>query len=661
MKVRLMLLVITTLLGSLTFTSAAQAKINTPLLEAYAKHSQYLDIKISPDGTYLASTSRGEDGVVFLTVLNIKDQEVVSITRGKGKETVSSFNWLNDERLIIGMAREVGSFEQPLPTGELFAMDANGENNVILTGWRAESGDRRFSQIIDILPDEPDAVLVYSTDLTAKEPFLDIYRMKVSNGRKASEGRAPLRAYAGSGVNVYTDTQGNVLAMVGANPNEDNKQTMMVRKDGDSEWEVAFENEAYMPSFTPLVFLSDNKTIVGLSTIETDTWSLATYNIDTKKHEVLASHPKVDLSPILHSENGKVKEIFGASYEYKGIETMFFGGVKSEAEQRVLASLANTFKGQTVAATSATRDNSKMIIRVGNANNPNVFYMFDAEARKLVKLAESKPWLDDVEIPESKLITYTARDGLEISAVLTLPKGEAKDLPFVLLPHGGPHGPYDSIANIDSSVRDAKVLAAHGYAVLQPNFRGSGGYGLSFEKAGFRNWGTTMIDDMTDGTMYLVEKGIVDKDRMCVYGASYGGYAALQNVIREPDLYQCTIGFVGVYDLDMMFEKGDIPQNDAGINYLNQVLPKGENRDFQSPIKNTDKIKVPVFIVQGEEDVRVPKEHAFALRDALEARNHPYQWMMKSGEGHGFYKPENNVELWQEMIKFLDKHTNTTR
>ena len=231
----------------------------------------------------------------------------------------------------------------------------------------------------------------------------------------------------------------------------------------------------------------------------------------------------------------------------------------------------------------------------------------------------------------------------------------------MLLPHGGPHGPYDSIANIDSSVRDAKVLAAHGYAVLQPNFRGSGGYGLSFEKAGFRNWGTTMIDDMTDGTMYLVDKGIVDKDRMCVYGASYGGYAALQNVIREPDLYQCTIGFVGVYDLDMMFEKGDIPQNDAGINYLNQVLPKGENRDFQSPIKNTDKIKVPVFIVQGEEDVRVPKEHAFALREKLEARNHPYQWMMKSGEGHGFYKPENNVELWQEMIKFLDKHTNTTR
>eukprot|EP00750_Incisomonas_marina_P025503 INCI5519.1.p1 GENE.INCI5519.1~~INCI5519.1.p1 ORF type:complete len:144 (-),score=5.41 INCI5519.1:134-544(-) len=132
---------------------------------------------------------------------------------------------------------------------------------------------------------------------------------------------------------------------------------------------------------------------------------------------------------------------------------------------------------------------------------------------------------------------------------------------------------------------DAKVLASHGYAVLQPNFRGSGGYGLPFEKSGFRKWGTTMIDDMTDGTMHLVKQGIVDKDRMCVYGGSYGGYAALQSVIREPDLYQCTIGFVGVYDLEMMLEKGDIPENQAGINYLNQVLPTGGERDLQSPVK----------------------------------------------------------------------------
>jgi dipeptidyl aminopeptidase/acylaminoacyl peptidase len=656
MKRRLILLAGAILLGSLSLSFSALSKVDKSLLEAYARPSQYLDIKISPNGTYLASTSRGEDGVVLLTVLDIKEQKVVSITRGKGRESVSGFDWLNDERLLLTMAREVGALEAPLPTGELVAMDADGKNNVILTGFRAASKDRRFSQIIDILPDEPDAVLIYSVDLTAREPYLDIYKMKVSNGRKSAQGRAPLRAYAGAGTNVFTDNDGNVLAMVGADPNRGNIETLMARKTVDDDWEVLFESEAYSPSFRPLVFLADNKTMVGLSTKETDTWSLATYNIETKKHEVLASHPKVDVSPILHVENGKVEEVFGVSFEYETIDAVFLGGVKNVSQQSVLASLRNTFKGQVVAATSATSDNSKMIIRVGNANNSTVFYMFDSEAKQLVKLAESRPWMSNMEMPESRLITYKARDGLEISAVLTLPVGKSENLPFVLLPHGGPHGPYDSITRIDS---DAKVLASHGYAVLQPNFRGSGGYGLPFEKAGFRNWGTSMINDMTDGTMHLVNEGIVDKDRMCVYGGSYGGYAALQSVIREPDLYQCTIGFVGVYDLDMMLEKGDIPQRQAGINYLNTVLPEGESRDFQSPIKNVDKIKVPVFIIHGEEDFRVPKDHAYALREALEARNHPYEWMMKSGEGHGFFKPENNVARWDAMLKFLDKHTSS--
>ncbi|MBE1286693.1 MAG: prolyl oligopeptidase family serine peptidase [Alteromonadaceae bacterium] len=640
--------------ASLLFTSALQAKVNTKLLEAYSKPSQYLDIQISPDGSYLASTSRTEDGEISLTVLDIKKQKPISVMQGRGNESISSFAWLNDERLLLTIAREIGSLEAPLPTGELIAMDADGKNKVILTGSRSKSGDPRFSQIIDILPDEPDAVLIYSVNLGSREPFLDIYKMKVSNGRKSSQGRAPLRAYAGSGVNVYTNQAGEVLAMTGADPNKDNKETLLVRKSVDDEWEVMKENGSYEPSFRPLVFLDDDRTLVGLSTLETDTWSLATFDIISEEHKVIASHDVVDVSPIFHTEDGKVKEVLGVSYEYDSIDTFFLPDVENKGQQRLLASLMNTFKGKSVGITSATSDNSKVVLRVGNANMPTVFYLLDTKARKLVELAKSRPWMDELEIPESQIIKYTARDGLEISAVLTLPKGKSKNLPFVLLPHGGPHGPYDTIARMDT---DAKVLASHGYAVLQPNFRGSGGYGLPFEKKGFRNWGTTMIDDMTDGTMHLVEQGIVDKDRMCVYGASYGGYAALQSVIRKPDLYQCTIGFVGVYDLDMMFELGDIPERKSGLNYLNRVLPEGAARDFQSPIKNTDKIKVPVFIIQGEEDVRVPKEHAFALRDKLKARNHPYEWMMKAGEGHGFYNPDNNVERWDAMLTFLNKYT----
>ncbi|MEC9319684.1 MAG: prolyl oligopeptidase family serine peptidase, partial [Pseudomonadota bacterium] len=168
-----------------------------------------------------------------------------------------------------------------------------------------------------------------------------------------------------------------------------------------------------------------------------------------------------------------------------------------------------------------------------------------------------------------------------------------------------------------------------------------------------------MIDDMTDGVDYLIEKGIADPERMCVYGASYGGYAALMSVIREPKKYKCTIGFVGVYDLNLMFQEGDISEAKAGVNYLSKVLPTDKaERESQSPVHQVDKLEVPVFIIQGGRDVRVPKEHAFRLRDALEKRNHTYEWLLKPGEGHGFYKPENNIERWNKMLVFLDKYIN---
>jgi len=632
----------------------ADIKIDKKVLEAYSKPSQYLDVRISPKGTYLASTGRNNDGVVLLTVLDLKKQEIISITRGRGRESVNSFTWINDERLLLTMAREIGSFEQPFLTGELIAMDAGGKNKTILTGYRAESGDMRFSQIIDFLPEEPDAVLIFSVDLTASEPYLDIYRMKVSNGRKRGEGRIPLRSYSGTGVQVFTNSNGHVLVATGQDPNENNKQIMVARKDVNSDWKVIKETDAYAPSFRPITLMADNKTMIGLSTIDTATWSLATLNIEAKKHETIASHPKVDTTPILWQQGGNVSEIFGVAYEYKEISAEFFGGVENTEDQRIIASIVKAFPNQSVSLTSTTSDNSKFIIRAGNANQPTRFFMFDKAVKKLVPLLNSREWIDPKTMPQSQLITYKARDGLEISAVLTLPADKkANDLPLIMLPHGGPHGPFDTITRIDS---DAKVLASHGYAVLQPNFRGSGGYGLEFETKGFRNWGTTMIDDMTDGTLHLVKEGIVDKDRICTYGGSYGGYAAIQSVIREQELYQCAIGFVGVYDLDMMEELGDIPKRLSGRNYLSEVLPTGESRDFQSPIENVDKINVPVFIIQGEEDQRVPKEQALALKAELKKRNKPVEFMMKSGEGHGFFKPENNIERWTAMLTFLDKH-----
>ncbi|MGM0630810.1 MAG: prolyl oligopeptidase family serine peptidase [Pseudomonadota bacterium] len=627
---------------------------NESVLEKYAKHAQFMNIKISPKGNYLAATSRTPEGSVNLTVLDINNQEVLSVTQGRGSESVSEFNWVNDDRLVMSMAREVGSYETPFATGEIFAMDADGGNQKILTGWRSD-GLKQYARIIDLLPEESDQVMIYSTSNSANEPYVDIYRLKVDSGRVKSEGRIPVRRYEGTSVQVYLDDDGVTRLATGEEPHNTNEKVIMTRPGANKEWKEVARFGQKEGNFLPIDILPDGKTAVGLSDVVTDTNALTTMNLATGEISVMAEHPATDLSPIMSIRNGRANEVIGAAYEYDNIDTVFFTDIEDEYFAKVVQSLTNSFPNASVNINSATLDNSKIVLSVSSANHPREFYLFDAEKRALSLIIKSKPWLDKEEIPQTEIISYKSRDGLTVKALLTLPKGQkAEDLPLILLPHGGPHGPRDSLTALNP---DAKVLAEHGYAVLQPNFRGSGGYGREFLQSGYKNWGTTMINDMTDGVMHVVEKGIVDKNRMCVYGGSYGGYAALMTVIREPDLYKCTIGFVGVYDLNMMFKEGDIPETESGLNYLDMALPNTEEeRNAQSPVHLVDKLKVPVFIIQGGKDVRVPPEQAYELRDALEEHDHPYEWMFKDNEGHGFYKPENNIERWTRMLTFLDKH-----
>ena len=636
---------------------SVMAQVKEDVLTKYAKPSQFLDIKISPEGNYLAATSRTDEGKVRLTVLDINDKKVLSMTEGQGNESVASFNWANDDRLVMSMAREVGSLDAPIPTGEIFAMDADGGNQKILTGPRSDDGDYRFAQIIDFLPDEPNQVMIYSVRMMSNEPYIDLYRMKLDSGRKRAEGRIPLRRYKSTNVSVLLDDEGVSRIAVGTDPDNRNQLVMMTRDGANEEWEVAnkyFEEEGH---FTPMEIMPDGHTVIGTSTRSSDTSAIVSYDLNTHESTVIAEHPKTDIAPIFSLKNGRNNELIGGAYEYDAIDAVFFQGVKDKQFANITQSIIRAFPNRSVGIRSATLDNSKMVITVSSANHPAEFYLYDAEKGSLSIITQARPWLDKQAMPETQIITYQARDGLKIHGLLTLPPGkEAKDLPLILLPHGGPHGIRDSLTNLDT---DAKVLAEHGYAVLQPNFRGSGGYGNEFLTKGYKKWGTTMIDDMTDGVDYLIEKGIADPERMCVYGASYGGYAALMSVIREPKKYKCTIGFVGVYDLNLMFQEGDISEAKAGVNYLSKVLPTDKaERASQSPVHQVDKLEVPVFIIQGGRDVRVPKEHAFRLRDALEKRNHTYEWLLKPGEGHGFYKPENNIERWNKMLVFLDKYIN---
>lgn len=644
---------VVTLSGVLSAATFAAAANSAPTLEDYARHAQFMDIKISPQGNYLATTTRGDDGNVRLTVLDIENQEPMAAAEGHGNQSIFTFHWANNERILMTLAREIGALETPSATGEILAMNADGSRREILTGPRSRDGEPVIAEVVDWLPDDDNSVLIWQAPFTQREPFLELYRMHVMTGRKRSEGRLPLRASREGGVRVITDQSGNPRVAIGVNPNDNSKMTMMVREGNSwSEVMTVSETEGH---FTPLAFTTDPNLLMGLSQTETDTQAIALFDLESGEEEILAVHPSADLSPIMSINQGRQYEVMGAAYEYGDFDAVFFGGLEDESFAEATIALMNQFPRQAVMVNSATYDNSKLIVQTMSANHPVAFYLFDRSNNQLQEIAQARPWLSSDNIPQTQSISYESRDGLTIHGLLTLPRDrDAENLPLVMMPHGGPHGVRDSILLMD---RDAKVMAQHGYAVLQMDFRGSGGYGREFEQAGYQRWGTEMIDDMTDGVLHLIEEGIADPERVCAYGASYGGYAAVQSTIREQDMYKCAIGFVGVYDMDLMFEEGDVPQRESGIRFLNRVLPEaGEARHAQSPVHNADQIKVPVFLIHGARDVRAPISHSERLRDAMKEHGNEPKWMVRANEGHGFYNPDNNVARWTKMLAFLDEH-----
>jgi dipeptidyl aminopeptidase/acylaminoacyl peptidase len=249
-------------------------------------------------------------------------------------------------------------------------------------------------------------------------------------------------------------------------------------------------------------------------------------------------------------------------------------------------------------------------------------------------------------------IALKARDGLALNGYLTRPLGKetAKQLPTVVLVHGGPYGIRDAWG-FDPEVQ---MLASRGYAVLQVNYRGSGGYGDAFERAGFREWGGKMQDDVTDATRWAIDQGIADKNRICIFGTSYGGYAAMEGATKEPDLYKCAIANAGIYDLNLMIGSGDVPQFLHGQNFLKMVLgDKPDELAERSPISRLDRLKAKVMLIVGGADTRVPAAQGEHLHDALTKKGIAHEWLYEREEGHGFYDEAHSAAMYEKIVAFL--------
>lgn len=297
-----------------------------------------------------------------------------------------------------------------------------------------------------------------------------------------------------------------------------------------------------------------------------------------------------------------------------------------------------------------------VLVQSVSDTSPGRSYLLDTKAKRLQLLGTRMPGIDEKLQASSEVIRYAARDGLVIPALLTLPRGAApKALPLVVLAHGGPW-----VRGLSWAwERDRQFLASRGYAVLEPDFRGSTGHGWKLFRAGWKQWGLAMQDDLADGVADLAKKGIVDPARVCIAGASYGGYAVVMGLIRHPEVYKCGISWVGVTDIDLLYSVGwgDTAGSDAA-KFGMPILAADPDKDREqikatSAIEQAARLKAPLIIAYGREDVRVPFEHGTRLRDALKPHNSQVQYIEYPGEGHGWRLLETNRDFWTRAEKLL--------
>jgi dipeptidyl aminopeptidase/acylaminoacyl peptidase len=269
-------------------------------------------------------------------------------------------------------------------------------------------------------------------------------------------------------------------------------------------------------------------------------------------------------------------------------------------------------------------------------------------------LSRRRPWIEPAKQATPAEVSLTSRDGLPLHGVLTLPPGSSgKNLPMVVLPHGGPYEIFDAWG-YDT---ETQILAQHGYAVLQVNFRGSGGYGLEFSDKGLRQWGGGMQNDIADATRHVLAQGIADPKRVCIYGGSYGGYAALMEPVRDPDLYRCAAGMAGVYDLSKMYKWGSIRHGDYGKQYLNRAIGTDPAElAANSPLNNVEKMKLPIFLAHGRLDGRVDVKHAHRMYEALQDAKADVEYFEIPQTGHGIALGRYREEFYARLLRFLDKN-----
>lgn len=608
-------------------------------VEDYFAKPKSSSFQLSPNGRYLSYMEKDDHNKRHVMIKEVSTGKVALAIEEK-QELIRGYGWINDSRLVYVMDK--GGDENY----HLYTVDLDGNNNVDLTPY-----DGVQASILSLLKEQKDFIII-SMNKDNKQIF-EPYKVNVNTGElvKLFTNDDPANPIAGYDFDKDGDLRGYSKMQNGIN------QQYFYKPQGADDFEL-FHTTKWDDSFSVLSFnyASENPDdAYVLTNLDSDKARIILYDFKTKKNlKEIYSNEDFDAS-ILGLSRKRSWEIDYLGYEG---EKVIIEPV-STAFKKIYANVSEEFPDHQFSITGKTDNEDQYLILVQSDKLYGKYYSYNASSGRLELLYDLMPQLKEDDMAEMRPIKFRTRDGLIVHGYITLPKValEGEKVPLVVNPHGGPQGIRDSWGFNP----ETQLFASRGYATLQVNFRISGGYGKEFLRAGFKQIGRKAMDDVEDGVMYAIEQGWADKEKIAIYGGSHGGYATLMGLIKTPELYKAGVDYVGVSNIYTFFES--FPEYWKPYKeMMKEIWYDLDNPEEAviakeaSPVFHLDKIKAPLFVVQGANDPRVKITESDQIVEALRDKGVDVPYMVKYDEGHGFAKEANSIDFYKSMLGFFSKY-----
>jgi dienelactone hydrolase len=597
-------------------------------LEDWFRAETFSELTISPDGLHVAGIDHARWPSVFVIDIDASRSTIVASRQFNGRDLFGSWpvsvNWISNDLLAVDYS-----------SGESKAINLSGKRVAML-------GERFIRRLVE-RGESADWVLAYRDE---KDGDMDAV-----NARTGERIKYRI-ALPGKPIHWAFDAAGALRAVTMVDTAfwaEKTKISNWYRADESAPWQLLEEGPITAEHWVPLRVLPELNTLAVLSRHQRDTYAVFRYDTALRQHvELMAGHPEEDIVGVSGLDQVNLENVITAGIKTK---ISWFDPRWAALQAAVDAALPghiNHLQGD---------KHARLLVTSYSDVDPGHWYVLDTKTSELKQIAEARPKIDPAQMRPMETITYTARDGMRIHAYLTRPAGAAiAPGPLVVLIHGGPH-----VRDRWAWNEEVQLLANRGYTVFQPQFRGSSGFGRRYEEAGYQQWGRAMQDDITDGVQHLIAQGVAERARICIFGASYGGYAALWGTIKTPELYQCAISFAGVSDLNEMlstrfFDDSTPSSRELQRAHIGDPAKARQALDEVSPLLNAAKVQVPLLIAHGELDTRVLPAQSKTMVKALQALGKPVKWMPFKEAGHGLAWSSDEIEYYTEILDFLKQH-----